>query len=425
MKLLEGSLNELLSQVDSRTRRAANRPEVSATVAKIIADVAQNGDSALRKYEKKFDNVNIQDFKVPESTIDQAYQNLDPDVKAALELAKENIISFQSMEKVNGFIDMPLPGIFRGEKVTPLAAVGTYVPGGTAAYPSSILMNVLPAKIAGVKRVVMVTPPQQDGLNQAVLAAAKIAGVDEIYTVGGAQAIAALAYGTESIPQVDKITGPGNIFVATAKRQVFGQVDIDMIAGPSEIGIIANDEANPREVAADLLSQSEHDKLSRPILVTDSKKLAKAVDAEITKQVNVLPRKEIAQAAVDNEGFIAIVQDINDAFVLMNAVAPEHLEVQLPDAASYLNQIQNAGSVFLGFNASEPVGDYVAGPNHILPTGGTARFFSPLGVGDFLKRTQFESYNREALKKDAKAITTLARVEGLEGHARAIESRFE
>lgn len=425
MKLLEGSLNELLLQVDSRTRRAANRPEVSATVAKIIADVAQNGDSALRKYEKQFDDIDIQDFRVPETALDQAYQNLDPDVKAALELAKENIISFQSMEKVNGFIDMPRPGIFRGEKVTPLAAVGTYVPGGTAAYPSSILMNVLPAKIAGVKRVVMVTPPQKDGLNQAVLAAAKIAGVDEIYTVGGAQAIAALAYGTESIPQVDKITGPGNIFVATAKRQVFGQVDIDMIAGPSEIGIIANDEANPREVAADLLSQAEHDKLSRPILITDSKKLATGVDAEITKQVNVLPRKQIAQAAVDNEGFIAIVQDINDAFVLMNAVAPEHLEVQLPDAASYLNQIQNAGSVFLGFNASEPVGDYVAGPNHILPTGGTARFFSPLGVGDFLKRTQFESYNREALKKDAKAITTLARVEGLEGHARAIESRFE
>lgn len=306
----------------------------------------------------------------------------------------------------------------------PLAAAGVYVPGGTAAYPSSILMNVIPAKIAGVKRIVMVTPPQKDGLNPAVLAAAKIAGVDEIYTIGGAQAIAALAYGTESIPQVDKITGPGNIFVATAKKQVYGQVAIDMIAGPSEIGIIATDPANPRELAADLLSQAEHDKRSRPMLITDKSELADKVNQEVARQVATLPRQEIAQAALDDQGFIAIVQNLDDAFQLMNTVAPEHLEVEVPDAISYLPQIKNAGSVFLGFNASEPLGDYVAGPNHILPTGGTARFSSPLGVQDFVKRTQFLSYTREALEKDAGAVTNLARVEGLEAHARAIESRL-
>ncbi|HBF75936.1 MAG TPA: histidinol dehydrogenase, partial [Lactobacillus sp.] len=266
--------------------------------------------------------------------------------------------------------------------------------------------------------------PQKDGIGQAVLAAAKIAGIDEIYQVGGAQAIAALAYGTESVPRVDKITGPGNIFVAVAKKQVFGQVDIDMIAGPSEIGVIADDSANPKEVAADLLSQAEHDKMARPMMVTPSEKFAEAVSDEIDRQVQTLPRKEIASASVANKGFIAVVDDLDEAFTVMNAIAPEHLEIELEDAMQYLNQIKNAGSVFLGFNASEPVGDYVAGPNHILPTGGTARFFSPLGVSDFVKRIQFVTYSRDALKNEEKAITTLARVEGLEAHARAVESRF-
>jgi histidinol dehydrogenase len=287
------------------------------------------------------------------------------------------------------------------------------------------MMCALPAKIAGVDQVVIVTPPQPEGINPAVLAAAKIAGVDSIYQVGGAQAIAALAYGTESIPRVDKIVGPGNIFVATAKKQVFGQVAIDMVAGPSEIGVIADASADPRQLAADLLSQAEHDKLARPILITDSLKLAKAVSDNVESQLKVLPRTEIATASVENKGFIAVVDNIDDMFTLMNTVAPEHLEIQLEDPTQYLSQIRNAGSVFLGKYASEPLGDYVAGPNHVLPTGGTARFSSPLGVYDFVKKTQFVQYTKPALEKEAKQITSLARVEGLEGHARAIESRFD
>lgn len=425
MQIFEDSLDQLLKQVAIRTNAVANREEVEKSVREIIANVIKDGDQAVKMYEQKFDNVELESLKVTQQEIDDAYEATDDTVIKALELAKANITSFHQMEVEDSFIDAKKKGVIRGEKIAPLAAVGLYVPGGTAAYPSSILMNVIPAKIAGVSRIVMVTPPQKDGLNKAVLAAAKIAGVDEIYTVGGAQAIASLAYGTETVPRVDKITGPGNVFVATAKKQVFGQVDIDMIAGPSEIGVIAGSQAVPSQVAADLLSQAEHDKLARPILVTDDRSLAEAVSKEMDRQVDLLPRKEIAKAAMDNEGFIAVVDDIDDAFTLMNAVAPEHLEVQLPDAIEYLNQIKNAGSVFLGFSASEPLGDYLAGPNHILPTGGTARFFSPLGVQDFVKRTQFVSYTRDALKKEKDAITTLARVEGLEAHARAIESRFD
>ncbi|AFR99763.1 histidinol dehydrogenase [Lentilactobacillus buchneri] len=425
MQIIEDSLDQLLKQVAIRTNAVANREEVEKSVREIIANVIKDGDQAVKMYEQKFDNVELESLKVTQREIDDAYEATDDTVIKALELAKANITSFHQMEVEDSFIDAKKKGVIRGEKIAPLAAVGLYVPGGTAAYPSSILMNVIPAKIAGVSRIVMVTPPQKDGLNKAVLAAAKIAGVDEIYTVGGAQAIASLAYGTETVPRVDKITGPGNVFVATAKKQVFGQVDIDMIAGPSEIGVIAGSQAVPSQVAADLLSQAEHDKLARPILVTDDRSLAEAVSKEMDRQVDLLPRKEIAKAAMENEGFIAVVDDIDDAFTLMNAVAPEHLEVQLPDAIEYLNQIKNAGSVFLGFSASEPLGDYLAGPNHILPTGGTARFFSPLGVQDFVKRTQFVSYTRDALKKEKDAITTLARVEGLEAHARAIESRFD
>ena len=425
MKILKNqSLDELLKQVDRQTDQQANQPEVESTVSEIIANVIKNGDKALKEYSRKFDKVELDDLRVPQKDIDNAYENADQDLLDALNLAKNNIISYHKKEIQNGFVDAEQKGVVRGEKITPLAAVGLYVPGGTAAYPSSILMNVIPAKLAGVGKIVMVTPPQKDGIGQAVLAAAKIAGIDEIYQVGGAQAIAALAYGTESIPRVDKITGPGNIFVAVAKKQVFGQVDIDMIAGPSEIGVIADDSANPKEVAADLLSQAEHDKMARPMMVTPSEKFAQAVSDEMDRQVKTLPREEIASAAVKNKGFIAVVDDIDEAFTVMNAIAPEHLEIELEDAMQYLNQIKNAGSVFLGYNASEPVGDYVAGPNHILPTGGTARFFSPLGVSDFVKRTQFVTYSREALKKEEKAITTLARVEGLEAHARAVESRF-
>lgn len=313
----------------------------------------------------------------------------------------------------------------RGEKITPLASVGLYVPGGTAAYPSTILMCGIPAKLAGVKRVVMVTPPQPAGINPAVLAAARLAGVDEVYQVGGAQAIAALAYGTETIPAVDKIMGPGNIFVATAKKQVFGKVAIDMVAGPSEIGILADESANAKEIAADLLSQAEHDKRARAMLITNSKSLAEAVSKEIERQLSTLPRQEIARTSIEDRGFIAVMENTAEMFELMNDVAPEHLEVQLANPTQYLGLIKNAGSVFLGRYASEPLGDYVAGPNHVLPTGGTARFASPLGVYDFVKRTQFIQFDRQNLKADLKAITKLARTEGLEAHARAIEARFD
>jgi len=423
MKIYKKSLSELKNIVQTKTRQL-NDPQISKSVSEIIENVIENGDQAVKEYEKKFDNVDIENFKLPQSVIDEAYDNLAGDVKDALLLAKKNITSFHEKEKETGFIDAEQPGVLRGQKLLPLQKVGLYVPGGTAAYPSTILMSALPAKIAGVEQVVIVTPPQKDGINPAVLAAAKIAGVDSIYQVGGAQAIAALAFGTESIPRVDKIVGPGNIFVATAKKQVFGQVAIDMVAGPSEIGIIADDSADPKQLAADLLSQAEHDKLARPILVTDSEKLAQAVSENVDVQLKTLPREEIATESVNNKGFIAVVEKIDDMFDLMKTVAPEHLEIQVENPTQYLNQIRNAGSVFLGKYASEPLGDYVAGPNHILPTGGTARFSSPLGVYDFVKRTSFIQYTKPALEKEAKAITTLARVEGLEGHARAIESRF-
>ncbi|MBN2901932.1 MAG: histidinol dehydrogenase, partial [Limosilactobacillus mucosae] len=387
--------------------------------------VAQNGDQAVRDYERKFDNVNLADFSIPAFQLDQALDAIDDDLRAALELAKQNITSFHKQEIENSFVDVSTPGIMRGEKITPLASVGLYVPGGTAAYPSTILMCGIPAKLAGVKRVVMVTPPQPAGINPAVLAAARLAGVDEVYQVGGAQAIAALAYGTETIPAVDKIMGPGNIFVATAKKQVFGKVAIDMVAGPSEIGILADESANAKEIAADLLSQAEHDKRARAMLITNSKSLAEAVSKEIERQLNTLPRQAIARTSIEDRGFIAVMENTAEMFELMNDVAPEHLEVQLKNPTQYLGLIKNAGSVFLGRYASEPLGDYVAGPNHVLPTGGTARFASPLGVYDFVKRTQFIQFDRQNLKADLKAITKLARTEGLEAHARAIEARFD
>ena len=424
MKIINENLANLKKLVQTKTQQLTD-PAVVTAVQKIIANVIANGDQALKDYEQQFDGVAIDKFKLDQATIDAAYDELDPVVKDALLLAKRNITSFHEKEKATGFVDAEQPGVLRGQKLLPLNRVGLYVPGGTAAYPSTLLMSALPAKIAGVNEVIMVTPPQKDGINLAVLAAAKIAGVDAIYQVGGAQAIAALAYGTASIPQVDKIIGPGNVFVATAKKQVFGQVAIDMVAGPSEIGIIADETANPRQLAADLLSQAEHDKLARPILITTSQTLAEAVSANVTSQLKVLPRTAIATASVENKGFIAVVDQVTDMFDLMNTVAPEHLEVQLANASQYLNLIKNAGSVFLGRYASEPLGDYVAGPNHILPTSGTARFSSPLGVYDFVKRTSFIQYTKPALAREAKAITTLARVEGLEGHARAIESRFD
>ncbi|MFH5829804.1 histidinol dehydrogenase [Lactiplantibacillus plantarum] len=424
MKIINEDLASLKRLVQTKTQQLTDL-KVESAVREIIANVIKNGDAAVKDYETQFDKVTLTDFKLSQTVIDDAYTNLDPQVKDALLLAKRNITSFHEKEKATGCIDAEQPGVLRGQKLMPLNRVGLYVPGGTAAYPSTLLMSALPAKIAGVNEVIMVTPPQVDGINPAVLAVAKIAGVDAIYQVGGAQAIAALAYGTESIPAVDKIIGPGNIFVATAKKQVFGQVAIDMVAGPSEIGILADDSADPRQLAADLLSQAEHDRRARPILITDSADLAQAVSDNVTSQLKVLPREAIATDAVNEKGFIAVVAKVEEMFDLMNTVAPEHLEVQLKNPTQYLNLIKNAGSVFLGRYASEPLGDYVAGPNHILPTSGTARFSSPLGVYDFVKRTSFIQYTKDALAKEAPAITTLARVEGLEGHARAIESRFD
>lgn len=424
MKIYEKSLNEMKKIVARYTEQTIDF-EIEKTVSEIIQNVAQNGDQAVRDYERKFDNVNLADFSIPAFQLDQALDSIDEDLRAALELAKQNITSFHKQEIENSFVDVSTPGIMRGEKITPLASVGLYVPGGTAAYPSTILMCGIPAKLAGVKRIVMVTPPQPAGINPAVLAAARLAGVDEVYQVGGAQAIAALAYGTETIPAVDKIMGPGNIFVATAKKQVFGKVAIDMVAGPSEIGILADESADAKEIAADLLSQAEHDKRARAMLITNSKSLAEAVSKEVDRQLSTLPRQEIARTSIEDRGFIAVMENTAEMFELMNDVAPEHLEVQLANPTQYLGLIKNAGSVFLGRYASEPLGDYVAGPNHVLPTGGTARFASPLGVYDFVKRTQFIQFDRQNLKADLKAVTKLARTEGLEAHARAIEARFD
>lgn len=418
--------NESINQIKARIRQQTLKtvdPQVENRVADIIATVREKGDVALKSYAKAFDDVSLDVLKVSSSQINQAMKSVDPEVIAALEKAAANIRSFHQLELQTSFEDSPRPGVLRGTKVTALSAVGIYVPGGTAAYPSSVLMNALPAKIAGVKNIIMVTPPQKDGTNPVVLAAAKIAGIDSIYQVGGAQAIAALAYGTESIPKVDKITGPGNAYVATAKRAVYGQVAIDMIAGPSEIGILADDSARPQDVAADLLSQAEHDVNARAILITNSEKLAQAVSDEVDKQLLTLPRVDIARAAVDSNGFIYLVDTVDDMIGLMNVVAPEHLEIQLENAYDYLAKIQNAGSVFLGKYASEPLGDYLAGPNHILPTGGTARFSSALGVWDFQKRIQYLDYSQAALSDDASDVAALAREEGLEAHARAIEVR--
>ena len=399
--------------------------EIERRVYDIIENVRANGDAALREYSEKFDGVKLDDFKVDQSIIDAAWDNLPEDLKHALLVAKKNITEFHSREIEQGFVDMDTPGITRGQKVTPLARVGLYVPGGTAAYPSTIMMTALPAKIAGVKEIIMVTPPQKDGINPAVLGAAKLAGVDAVYQVGGAQGVAALAYGTEQIPKVDKIVGPGNIYVATAKRQVFGQVDIDMIAGPSEIGVIADESANPVHLAADLLSQAEHDPRARAIMVTNSEKLANLVSDEVERQLSQLPRESIARPAIENNSYIAVMDSVEDMFTVMNEVAPEHLEIQLPDPMEYMSMVENAGSVFLGRYASEPLGDYVGGTNHVLPTSGTAKFSSPLGVYDFVKRISFTQFSRERLQEVAKDITTLARTEGIEAHARAIEVRFE
>lgn len=425
MKRLSGKSQEI-AQLLYEEQIALNAETVSVeeVVKDIVADVAQNGDEALIRYNQQFDGIHVEQLAVSDEMIDEAFAAIDSQILSALQKAKANIESYHLQQVEKGFEDQPSTGVIRGQLIRPLERVGVYVPGGTAAYPSSVLMNVVPAKIAGVSEIVMITPPQET-YHPAILVAAKLAGVDKIYQVGGAHGIAALAYGTESVPKVDKITGPGNIYVATAKKLVYGLVGIDMIAGPSEIGVIADETANPVYVAADLLSQAEHDKLARAILVTNSAKLAQQVEQEIERQLQSLPRKEIAAASIADNGRIILTETVDEMFELMNLVAPEHLEIAMENAYEYLPFVKHAGSIFLGHFTSEPIGDYFAGTNHVLPTSGTSRFYSALGVHDFIKRIQYTQYSKEAVQAASQAITTLAYSEGLAAHARAIEVRNE
>jgi histidinol dehydrogenase len=400
--------------------------EQLAVVKNIISDIRSSGDNALRDYTEKFDRVKLDSFLVTESEINEAYRKVDSEFISIVREAAENIKSFHEKQLRPSWMTTEENGSILGQKITPLDSVGVYVPGGTAAYPSSVLMNVIPAKVAGVKRIVMVSPPDSEGiLPAAVLVAAKEAGVEEIYKVGGAQAIGALAYGTESIKPVDKITGPGNIFVALAKREVFGDVDIDMIAGPSEIAIIADDTARPDEIAADLLSQAEHDPRACSVLVTPSMKLAEEVAGEVEKQLAILPRKDIASRSIEDYGVIYVTSSIEEAVETVNQLAPEHLEILTENGIELLGKIRHAGAIFIGRYSSEPVGDYFAGPNHVLPTNGTARFSSPLNVDDFQKKSSVIIYSEKALKDNGEKIAKFARMEGLEAHARAVELRLK
>lgn len=406
--------------------RVTPEADVAAIVADIIADVKENGDTAVKAYCAKFDKAELTSLEVTPEEIQEAISQVEPEFLDILREAAENIRSFHSRQVRNSFVIADKPGIVLGQKITPIEKVGVYVPGGTAAYPSTVLMDTIPAKIAGCPQLVMVTPPGRDGkVNPAILAAADLAGVDRIFKVGGAQAIAALAYGTESIPKVDKIVGPGNAFVAEAKKQVFGRVSIDMIAGPSEILVIADGKSNPVHVAADLLSQAEHDKLASAVLVTDSEKLALAVQAELERQLPLLPRQEIARASIENNGKIIVAETLMAGIEIANEIAPEHLELQVDDPFSYLDAIQNAGSIFLGRSCPEALGDYFAGPNHTLPTSGTARFSNPLSVDDFVKKSQFSYYTPEALAKAADKIAAFAEKEGLRAHGRSVTIRKE
>ncbi|MFV2048015.1 histidinol dehydrogenase [Metabacillus litoralis] len=395
-------------------------------VQSIIATVREEGDSALFSYTEKFDRVKLPNLKVTEEEFTGAYEALDKELVEIIREAAANIRAFHEKQKRESWISYDDNGTMLGQKITALDAVGVYVPGGTAAYPSSVLMNVIPAQVAGVKRIVITSPPNELGtLPAGVLVAAKELGIAEIYKVGGAQAIASLAYGTETIAAVDKIMGPGNIFVALAKREVFGIVDIDMIAGPSEIVVLADETAKPNEIAADLLSQAEHDKNSSSILVTTSMRQAEEVKAEVEKQVETLPRKEIAKASVEAYGHIYVADDLETAIAVVNELAPEHLEVLTENPLASLNDIRHAGAIFLGRYSSEPVGDYFAGPNHVLPTNGTARFSSPLNVDDFVKKSSIISYSEKAFLTNYSKVAKLARLEGLEAHARAMEERLK
>ncbi|WP_066258782.1 histidinol dehydrogenase [Neobacillus drentensis] len=421
MKILK--VSELISIKRSIETGTSEQLDV---VKKVIAEIRTRGDEALREFTEKFDRVSLSSFSVTEEEIETAYQQVDERFISIVQEAAENIRTFHEKQLRPSWMTTEENGTVLGQKITPLDSVGVYVPGGTAAYPSSVLMNVIPAKVAGVKRIVMVSPPDDQGLlPAAVLVAAKEAGVEEIYKVGGAQAIAALAYGTETIQSVDKITGPGNIFVALAKREVFGDVDIDMIAGPSEIAILADDTAKADELAADLLSQAEHDPRACSVLVTPSITLAEAVSVEVEKQLSTLPRKDIAARSISDYGAIYVTADIDEAVETVNQLAPEHLEIITENAIELLGKIRHAGAIFIGRYSSEPVGDYFAGPNHVLPTNGTARFSSPLNVDDFQKKSSVIIYSQKALTENGAKIAEFARMEGLEAHARAVEIRLK
>ena len=422
IKLFEmGKVDE--KSIFARTEAAF---DVSATVADIIKNVRARGDAALKEYTLRFDKVELCDLRVSKSEIEEAFNKTEPEFIRILNRAAENIRAFHRRQVRNSFVINDEDGVVMGQKVIPMDSVGLYVPGGTAAYPSTVLMDSIPAKLAGVKQLVMVTPPSRDGsVNPSILAAAKIAGVDSIYKIGGAQAIAALAYGTESVPNVDKIVGPGNAFVAEAKKQVYGQVSIDMIAGPSEIMIVSDEKSRPDVLAADLLSQAEHDKMASAVLVTNSIELAKAVQTEIEKRIPTLERAEIARVSIDNNGKIIVTDSLPEAFEVANRLAPEHLEMCVDEPFAYLDKIRHAGSVFMGRNCPEALGDYMAGPNHTLPTGGTARFSSPLSVDDFVKKTQFTYFTTEALARLNKDVAYFARKEGLTAHALSALIRTE
>ncbi|MDD6991834.1 MAG: histidinol dehydrogenase [Oscillospiraceae bacterium] len=415
---------QFLKEVEKRNGETDKK--VSEIVSEIIENVKENGDKAVKEYTEKFDGKLPEYYEVPLDVIHEAMSNADEAFVNALLNSMENITEFHNRQKEQSFIDAKENGCILGQRVRGLDRVGLYVPGGTAAYPSSVLMNAVPARIAGVKEIIMVTPPGKDGKpNPDILTAAAIVGVDRVFMCGGAQAIAALAYGTEDIPKVDKIVGPGNIFVATAKKLLYGKVDIDMIAGPSEILIVADDTADPAYLAADLMSQAEHDKLASAILITTSERVADETSAELEKQMAELSRNEIIRSSIDNYGAIIVTKSMDRAIELANSLAPEHLEIQVNDPMSYLGKLNNVGSVFMGQYSPEPLGDYFAGPNHVLPTSGTARFFSPLSVNSFVKRSQFIYYTEQALLDARNDIVCIAEKEGLTAHAHAVKIRFE
>ena len=411
------------SEIFARTEPMVN---VTDIVADIIANVRKKGDAALKEYCLKFDKAELDSLLVSEAEIDEAMTLVEPKFIEILEKAAKNIRNFHEKQVRNSFIINNENGIVIGQKVIPVDRAGLYVPGGTAAYPSTVLMDSIPAKIAGVREVVMVSPPNKEGkINPVILAAARIAGIDKIFKIGGAQAVAALAYGTESVPKVDKIVGPGNAFVAEAKKQVYGEVSIDMIAGPSEILVLADGKSNPRHVAADLLSQAEHDKLASAVLVTDSYELAEAVSAELERQIPLLERAEIARASIDNNGKIIVADTLMAAIEITNEIAPEHLELCVDNPFDYLDSIRHAGSIFMGRNCPEALGDYFAGPNHTLPTSGTAKFSSPLSVDDFVKKTQYTYYTKDALCRVARDVAYFAEKEGLTAHAKSATVRLD